>query len=93
MKLITFYSGDSTYAFRLTPDQPGRWDWRCDCDEGYGLDGLEGSIEVAASDLLGGVIPDPVSPTYLMYESGKQYTMVGIEADWWAPDPVYSCPY
>lgn len=80
MNITMFHDGGQEWAWRFTPDVVGDWQWRTECD-GYGLGGHKGTISSAASQdgRLGAIIRDPAETTQLIYESGKQYTVVGLE--------------
>ena len=87
MNITMFYDGGTEWAWRFTPDVVGEWQWSTRCEKGYGLDGIQGSVSIVAAQdgRLGAVLVDPHAPLQMIYEAGKQYTLVGIEADWlWA---------
>ena len=76
-----FYDGNQDWAWRLTPDVVGSWHWTTVCgdqDQKYGLSGHQGIIQsVAVTDgRKGSVLVDPEATSQMMYENGKQYTLV-----------------
>jgi hypothetical protein len=86
MNVSFFYDGNSTYAFRFTPDAVGTWDWSTTCPPSPSIDAKKGSVSCADSGShTGGIIADPQNPQHFVHEDGSRYLLVGYEVDWlWA---------
>ena len=87
LDLDVYYDGNSTWAFRFTPDVPGDWRWSSSCPEHPQLSGRSGTVACTADpSALGGILANPTHPQHFLRENGKtRYTLVGLETDWiWA---------
>ena len=79
--LPLFFTGKNTYAFRFSPDSPGRWDWKIDSND-PALNGQTGAFACAPSDLRGGlVVKGNASTRSLTYENGAEYWLFG-DTNW-----------